>query len=43
MDIVLKDGSGFNIYLGELWRMRKKAREKCLEKHKKIQAILCGK
>ena len=40
MDIVLKDGSGFTIYVGELWRMSKDAQEKYLEKYKKIQEIL---
>lgn len=40
LDIKLKDGSGFNIYVGELWRMGKDAQEKHLEKYRQIQKIL---
>lgn len=40
MDIVLKDGGGFTIYVGELWRMSKETREKYLEKYMKIKEIL---
>lgn len=40
MDITSKDGIGFNIYVGELWRMSKDAQERHLEKYRKIQSIL---
>lgn len=40
MDIKLKDGSGFTIYVGELWRMSKDAQEKHLERYRAIQRIL---
>ena len=40
MDIKFKDGDGFNIYIGELWRMTKDYQDKHLEKYRKIQEIL---
>lgn len=40
IDIKLKDGDGFNIYVGELWRMAKDYQDKHLEKYRKIQEIL---
>jgi hypothetical protein len=40
MDIKLEGDGGFNIYVGELWRMSEDAKEKCLEKYRKIQTIL---
>jgi len=33
MDITLKDGDSFNIYVGELWRMSKDAQERYLEEN----------
>lgn len=42
MDVKLKDDGGFNIYVGELWRMSEGSREKYLEKYRKIQRILKG-
>lgn len=40
MDIILKNGEGFTVYVGELWRMSKEAREKYLEKFMRIKEIL---
>jgi hypothetical protein len=40
MDIKLEGDGGFNIYVGELWRMSEDAKEKCLEKYRKIQTVL---
>ena len=40
MDIVLKSGGGFTIYVGEVWRIREEDREKFLEKYKRIKEIL---
>lgn len=42
MDIRLKDGSGFNIYVGELWRMNEDSQEEHLKKYRNIQRILEG-
>lgn len=42
MDVKLKDDGGFDIYVGELWRMSEESREKYLEKYRKIQRILKG-
>ncbi len=40
MDIILKNGKGFTIYVGELWRMSEEARKKYLEKFIKLKEIL---
>ena len=42
MDIGLKDGSGFNIYVGELWQMSKDSREEHVDKFWNIQRIPKG-
>lgn len=40
MDIILKNGKGFTIYVGELWRMSEEARKKHIEKFMKLKEIL---